>query len=81
MCDRLGGVIVTSGKAELACDTAGHGEPVLLLHADVADSRSWAKVVDVLAPTRQSRDEYDDPSDAAVAWPACLPVRPSAAGS
>jgi len=54
MCDRLGGMIVTSGKAELACDTAGHGEPVLLLHAGVADSRSWAKVVDVLAPLRQT---------------------------
>jgi pimeloyl-ACP methyl ester carboxylesterase len=48
------GVIVTSGKAELACETAGHGEPVLLLHAGVADSRSWAGVVDVLAPTRQT---------------------------
>jgi pimeloyl-ACP methyl ester carboxylesterase len=54
MWGRLGGVIVTSGKAELACDSAGHGEPVLLLHAGVADSRSWAKVVDVLAPTRQT---------------------------
>ena len=54
MCERLGGVNVTSGKAELACDTAGQGEPVLLLHAGVADSRSWARVVDVLAPTRQT---------------------------
>src|ERR687897_985201 len=54
MWGRLGGVNVPSGRAELACDTAGQGEPVLLLHAAVADSRSWARVVDVLAPARQT---------------------------
>jgi pimeloyl-ACP methyl ester carboxylesterase len=46
--------MVTSGRAELSCATAGEGGVVLLLHAGVADSRSWAALVDRLAATQRT---------------------------
>jgi pimeloyl-ACP methyl ester carboxylesterase len=50
-----GPVIAASGRAALAYDVAGGGDdrpPVLLLHAGVADRRSWAPVIEALGPGR-----------------------------
>ena len=44
---------ITSGKAVLAAESHGVGEPtVLLIHAGVTDQRSWAQVVDRLPDHR-----------------------------
>jgi pimeloyl-ACP methyl ester carboxylesterase len=44
---------ITSGKAQIAAESHGSGEPtVLLIHAGVTDQRSWASVVDVLPDHR-----------------------------
>ncbi|HEY1521895.1 MAG TPA: alpha/beta hydrolase [Solirubrobacteraceae bacterium] len=44
---------ITSGKAQLAAESHGTGEPtVLLLHAGVTDRRSWRHVVDALPGQR-----------------------------
>lgn len=40
---------VTSGAAELVCDVAGDGPPVVCLHAGVADRRVWATTTERLA--------------------------------
>lgn len=47
---------VASGKAQLAVDAAGDhgGPPALLLHAGVADRRSWRPLAEHLAPRRRS---------------------------
>ncbi|MGK2950086.1 MAG: alpha/beta fold hydrolase [Acidimicrobiales bacterium] len=45
---------VTSGSARLACTIDGTGPPVLLLHAGVTDSRSWAPLIDVLRPQHRT---------------------------
>lgn len=34
--------LVTSGRAELAADVSGSGDPVVFLHAAVADNRMWS---------------------------------------
>lgn len=34
--------LVTSGRAELAAEVSGDGDPVVFLHAAVADSRMWS---------------------------------------
>src|SRR3954451_18494562 len=37
---------ITSGKAQIAAESSGSGEPtVLLIHAGVTDRRSWRDVV------------------------------------
>ena len=44
---------ITSGKAVLAAESHGEGEPaVLLIHAGVTDQRSWRHVVDRLSDHR-----------------------------
>lgn len=44
---------ITSGKAQLASESHGTGEPtVLLIHAGVTDQRSWRSVVDRLPGRR-----------------------------
>jgi pimeloyl-ACP methyl ester carboxylesterase len=44
---------ITSGKAQIAAESSGSGEPtVLLIHAGVTDQRSWASVVEVLPEHR-----------------------------
>src|SRR4051794_6000830 len=44
---------ITSGKAQIAAESHGSGEPTaLLLHAGVTDQRSWADVVDALPDHR-----------------------------
>lgn len=44
---------ITSGKAQLAAESHGSGDPaVLLLHAGVTDRRSWHHVVDALPGRR-----------------------------
>jgi pimeloyl-ACP methyl ester carboxylesterase len=44
-------MMIASGAARLAVEVRGDGPPdVLLLHAGVTDQRSWAPVVDRLAP-------------------------------
>lgn len=44
---------ITSGKASIAAESYGTGEPtVLLVHAGVTDQRSWAPVVDALPGRR-----------------------------
>jgi pimeloyl-ACP methyl ester carboxylesterase len=39
-----------SGQAQLAYETTGGGDPVLLVHAGVTDRRSWRSVTSRLAP-------------------------------
>jgi pimeloyl-ACP methyl ester carboxylesterase len=50
--DRLGAVFAASGRARLAFDVTGveRAADVLLIHAGVADRRSWCHVVERLAP-------------------------------
>jgi pimeloyl-ACP methyl ester carboxylesterase len=44
---------ITSGKAKIAAESHGSGEPpVLLIHAGVTDQRSWASVVEALPDHR-----------------------------
>ena len=42
---------VESGSARLVCSVEGTGSSIVLLHAGVADRRSWADVQHILAPT------------------------------
>jgi len=49
---------ITSGKASIAAESHGTGEPaVLLIHAGVTDQRSWSHVVEALPNAR--RITYD----------------------
>jgi pimeloyl-ACP methyl ester carboxylesterase len=44
---------ITSGKAQIAAESFGSGEPtVLLIHAGVTDQRSWTSVIDALPDHR-----------------------------
>ena len=44
---------ITSGKAQIAAESSGSGEPtVLLIHAGVTDQRGWSHVVDRLPDHR-----------------------------
>ena len=45
------GMQITSGSARLAAESTGDGPAVLLVHAGVTDRRSWASLVERLAPT------------------------------
>ncbi len=40
----------TSGQAQLAYESTGNGDPVLLIHAGVTDRRSWRSLTERLAP-------------------------------
>ena len=42
---------VQSSKAKLACQESGHGPPLVLLHAGVADRRSWSTTMTELEST------------------------------
>lgn len=33
--------LITSGRASLATEVTGHGDPVIFLHAAVTDRRTW----------------------------------------
>ncbi|WP_165720346.1 alpha/beta fold hydrolase [Bordetella trematum] len=44
---------VVSGQARLALETAGHGLPVVFLHANVADRRMWQTPFERLAAAHQ----------------------------
>jgi pimeloyl-ACP methyl ester carboxylesterase len=48
-------MIVTSGTASIAVEDRGDGDatPALLLHAGVTDKRSWAPLIELLAPQRR----------------------------
>lgn len=46
-------MIAESGKARLAYDVTGAGEPVLLIHAGVTDRRSWLHLVPLLERDHQ----------------------------
>jgi pimeloyl-ACP methyl ester carboxylesterase len=54
-CVSVDAMIVTSGTARLAVDDRGDGAalPALLLHAGVTDKRSWAPLIELLAPHRR----------------------------
>jgi pimeloyl-ACP methyl ester carboxylesterase len=43
-------MFATSGQAQLAYSSVGAGDPVLLIHAGVTDSRSWHHLADRLTP-------------------------------
>lgn len=45
--------MIPNGSAQLATEIAGEGVDVLLLHAGVADRRSWAPLAECLAPTNR----------------------------
>ena len=39
---------IASGQARLAVNVAGHGDPVVFLHAAVCDSRMWCAQLDAV---------------------------------
>lgn len=45
---------IHSGRAQLRCDIAGAGPPLVFLHAGVADRRSWSAIMSELADTHRS---------------------------
>jgi pimeloyl-ACP methyl ester carboxylesterase len=45
---------ITSGRATLAAQTVGSGEPVVFLHANVCDSRMWRAQIDGVAATNKA---------------------------
>lgn len=67
---------VASGRATLAAATAGRGDPVVFLHANVADSRMWRAQLDGVGRTHmaiaydrrgfgRTRTEHEDFSEVA----------------
>jgi len=50
---------IRSGAAEIAIESAGHGAPVVLLHAGVADRRMWRAEVAALANAGFHAHAYD----------------------
>jgi pimeloyl-ACP methyl ester carboxylesterase len=45
---------ITSGRARLAVDCTGHGEPIVFLHAAVCDRRMWRAQMDSLGVTHRT---------------------------
>jgi pimeloyl-ACP methyl ester carboxylesterase len=45
---------ITSGKATLSAEAVGGGDPVIFLHAGVADSRMWRAQMQVVGATHRA---------------------------
>src|SRR3546814_14940726 len=45
---------ITSGRARLAVEVAGNGDPVVFLHAAVCDSRMWDAQLDAVGATHKA---------------------------
>jgi len=45
---------ITSGRAELAVEVVGQGEPVVFLHANVSDRRMWRAQIDAIGATHRA---------------------------
>ncbi len=45
---------IASGRASLAVDIVGHGDPVVFLHAGVCDSRMWRAQLDGIGATHKA---------------------------
>ena len=45
---------IASGRAALAAEVVGRGDPVVFLHANVADSRMWRAQLDSVGATNKA---------------------------